>query len=634
MNRPLSLVVALVLFISTAPGQIPTAQIKIREKSGFLGMGGPRFIEVRLSDESRQLPLTDTSVNGGSYYVFICSPVGDWQFDNDFVNDDLPKLALAQGDQKFPVEWKSTYAEGDSSMLIGFSKQIRLDQKLQLEFTMDGTVNQADLQIPAQFWSGYSAFSELSSRANQAFASKDYRTCIAWCDQILEGASFTKFPQFASFRDLRTKSFELLSTNQQSAAWIVLTDTKEDLKAKIAAFDSSKPVFQFVIDSVARPSLNLSQADSGISRIITMTQQSLQWATRKRDSLQQALDDQNVRWILEGSVAGRMGFQYQNVLEALAYGFSSLDFSDTVAARLHCTISEEMRANLVKNNLVDSYETFVRLALERMARGLTLFTPEFLANVHRDSASFSLPYYSMLGAVNSYYAADFAKAKPMIFRIFRVCYDPEISARYDQMRIMIDLRRGEFPASALRLLNDAAATEAANPDAAGELYRQAIAIAPNFAYASFCLGRYYNRIGDPIRAQTFFERAYQGDSLYLGAYRESYNLFRRVGNYKPMIEVLTRALEAGNDYWEVHSNLGLAFMGDGDPARAIQQYELALAINPRSYTTSIQLGLAYQTVKNYQKAREYFNSAINIDPLRQEAVEYLGRLNELQRSGK
>ena len=92
--------------------------------------------------------------------------------------------------------------------------------------------------------------------------------------------------------------------------------------------------------------------------------------------------------------------------------------------------------------------------------------------------------------------------------------------------------------------------------------------------------------------------------------------------------------EKGDDYWETHSNLGLAYMGDGDPARAIQQYELALAINPRSYTTSIQLGLAYQTVKNYQKAREYFNNAINLDPLRQEAVEYLSKLNELQRSGK
>jgi tetratricopeptide (TPR) repeat protein len=124
------------------------------------------------------------------------------------------------------------------------------------------------------------------------------------------------------------------------------------------------------------------------------------------------------------------------------------------------------------------------------------------------------------------------------------------------------------------------------------------------------------------------------DSLYLSAYRESYNLYRKQGNYKPMIEVLTLALARGNDYWETNSTLGQAFMGDGDPARAIERYKRALELSPRSYQTSIQLGQAFQTVKDYQKAREYFNKAIEIDALRQEAVDALNRLNELQRTAR
>jgi hypothetical protein len=37
-------------------------------------------------------------------------------------------------------------------------------------------------------------------------------------------------------------------------------------------------------------------------------------------------------------------------------------------------------------------------------------------------------------------------------------------------------------------------------------------------------------------------------------------------------------------------------------------------------------------VKDYQKARECFNKAIEIDALRQEAVDALNKLNEQQRN--
>jgi len=101
-----------------------------------------------------------------------------------------------------------------------------------------------------------------------------------------------------------------------------------------------------------------------------------------------------------------------------------------------------------------------------------------------------------------------------------------------------------------------------------------------------------------------------------------------------MIEALTQALQHGNDYWETNINLGFAYMGDGDVAQAIQHFQRALDLSPKSYQTNIQLGLAYQTVKEYQKARDYFNKAIAIDPLRQEAVDFLQKLNDLQRAGK
>jgi tetratricopeptide (TPR) repeat protein len=57
-------------------------------------------------------------------------------------------------------------------------------------------------------------------------------------------------------------------------------------------------------------------------------------------------------------------------------------------------------------------------------------------------------------------------------------------------------------------------------------------------------------------------------------------------------------------------------------------------LNPNNYQTNVQIGLAYQTAKDYQKARDYYNKAIFIDPHRLEAVESLQKLDELQKAGR
>jgi len=85
----ISLLFFFVFFVFAAPGQVPTAQIKIQEKSGFLGMGDPRFIEVQLSNEFMEMPLNDLNVNAGQFYFFVCSPIGDWLFDSDFPEEEL-----------------------------------------------------------------------------------------------------------------------------------------------------------------------------------------------------------------------------------------------------------------------------------------------------------------------------------------------------------------------------------------------------------------------------------------------------------------------------------------------------------------------------------------------------------------
>jgi tetratricopeptide (TPR) repeat protein len=323
------------------------------------------------------------------------------------------------------------------------------------------------------------------------------------------------------------------------------------------------------------------------------------------------------------------------MIEALAYAFSSLDFADTTRGSLNVSLPPDIQARLAKYEITESFETFIRQSAQRLQERKALFPPEFLSNLQKDSAAFALPFYPALKAVSDFYAGNFSSTIEEIFEIFRTSHDLELSGRFDQMRAVIGLRQRGVPSDVLRILDEAAAAEkAGNNELATERYQEASRIAPDVAYASYMWGKFFARTGDPIRALTFFERAYQLDTLYLSAYREAYSLYRKSGNFKPMVEVLTRAIGHGNDYWEMHFSLGVAYMGDGDLARAIVHFERALELSPNSYQTNIQLGLAHQTAKNYQKAREYFNRAINIDPVRQEAVNFLDKLNELQKSGR
>ncbi|MEK7670287.1 MAG: tetratricopeptide repeat protein, partial [Bacteroidota bacterium] len=205
----------------------------------------------------------------------------------------------------------------------------------------------------------------------------------------------------------------------------------------------------------------------------------------------------------------------------------------------------------------------------------------------------------------------------------------------DYMRILIEVRQGRAPAEVFKLVAEAEEAAGKKDDqGAKDKFEQARIIAPNFGYPLFALGKYHARVNDPFRAINAFQRAYQLDSLYFSAYRECYNLYRRQGSYKPCVEVLTLAIQRGNDYWEMNYKLGEALKGDADYARAIQSFEHALAISPRNYQTNIQLGLAFQEMKNYPKARDFFNKALDIDSQRQDAVDYLQKLMELQRGGK
>ena len=634
-SRFLFLLSGLLCIATLLNAQAPSAQLKIKSKSGFLGMGGPRTVKIELSNENRQQPLISDNVNSGQYFYFLVSPVEDWQLDEAFVKEELSSMNVYQNEKKISFAWRGEIIQGgNNSVLFGFPKTFFLNLPFLFQDSINEVENQVEFTVPQEYWPGYTMVSALAKQAETAATEKHYKPAISSYEQILSNADYKIFTQYNEYKSKRIQCFEKYYDETSVSFQTASTNTQMDLKPRIALMDDFKHTFNYILDSLPRSDWNIGSLDTTIAPTLNRCRISLAQVTGIRDSLQHAFDDQNIRWIIDGSATSKNGYRYTYMIETLAAAFSSLNFADTLSTELKIRIPEEFQTRLTKYNDTESYETFIRICNERWQTHLPIFPIDFLPNLKKDTISFSLPYYFILKAVNDYYYGNFAGAKQEIIQIFRMCYDHETISRFDMLRVVITIREQHISPEVMKMFDEAEQFEKVKDmQSAQDKYRQITLIAPNFAFGFYTLGKFYMRSGDPIRANYSFQRAYQIDTMYLSAYYESYNLFLRQSNFKEIINVLTTALSKGNDFWEINYNLGIAFLGDADPARAIQSFERALTLNPRSYKTNIQIGLAYQNVKNYQKAREYFNNAIGIDPTKQEAVDFLTKLNELQRTG-
>lgn len=611
-----------------------SVQIKVRESKLF-GLKGERFAKFELANETHVLPLSSDNVNAGPYYFFQFHPVGDWPIDGDFVQEELPKLLLVQNNQSFQISWKSDVFTDSAggSIVVGYPKDLKINLPFSVQFGLDGTASKADLIIPQKYWPGYSALMNALKDAADDVSEKKYKDAIVVYERLMRADSLIIFPQTKDLASRRSQCFDGVIADMWSSFMTTYRTAASSPKEKISLIDMLTPQAQFVIDSLPSVQLKVSPTDSLVATILSSAQDVLYKVRSTRDSLQRAQDDLTVRWISEGAATGKNGPQFERMIEVLANAFSSLDFADTTVHALSLSLPPELRTQLQKNNLQESYDIFVRQSSERYQKRHPLFPPGFLSNLQKDTASFSLPFYHMLNAVQEYTSGVFPGALASIRAIFQTCYDLELSRRFDQMRILINLRQRGMRLEIMNLLQEAAkAEQAGDKDAASEHYTTALRLSPDFAYAAYLCGKLYARSGDPIRARSFFERAYELDSCYLNAYRDAWMLYQAAGNYKGMAGVVSQAINRGNDFWETNINLGIAYLGEGDLQHAIKQFERALQFSPNNYQTTVQLGLAYQAANDLQKARDYFNKAIFIDPHRMEAVEFLQKLDELQKA--
>jgi tetratricopeptide (TPR) repeat protein len=608
-------------------------KLKIAEKSGLFNMGGARFIRLTLSTKKSETNLTCENVNSGTHYYFLLQNEGSWKIDPDFLNENLPQLSLTQDSLRLHPDFiDDIIANGDSTIvLIGFQKTFALNKPFAFEYPLDKGVAKVEVNVPQEYWAGYSKVTKYFDAGDKALNTLRYKEAIANFNTILGDQGLAIFPTYSTAREKRLEGFNKYFDEKFDSLSKTMANGG-DIKQKIAANAESIPKFQFVADSLADPSLGIPATDETITPLMEKARSAIQRSHAALDSLHQALDDFNVRWIIAGSSGGRIDFKYKYIIEALAYAFASVNFADSTAREMMFAMPEELSARLKKYNLEESYETFVRIASERWKNKSALFPPEFLVNLIKDSTQLPLPYYSVLAAVNDFYSSNFTNARKEIFQVMKTSYDHDLTNRMDDLRILIDTREKRIPNEVLVHMRDGeAAEEKGNTDGAAEHYKDAMLIAEDYAPAAFALGKLYDRIGDSYKANNFFQKAVSTDTLYYSAYRFLYTNYFKNSNFKPMIDLLTQALARGNDFYDIHYYLGIAYNGAALFDDAIKQYERALELNAKSTDANIQAGIAYQNLRLFVKAREYYTRAIQIDPENQTATENLKRLDELQK---
>ena len=596
-------------------------------------MGKAKVAIISLSTKNQDAVLNSDNVNAGHLYYFQMKDSGGWKIDEDFILEELPKLSIMQNGMTYALEPVSPVVkQGEHYELhLSSSKNLQLHMPVTFTVALEKNIESTEMLVPQSLWPGFKKFSNLKNEGEAALSAGKYSDALHAFEQLLSDRALAIFPDFepvyahryASYRDLfdgYVRSFD------ESLA------SDSETKQKITVTEEFLTKFTFVNDNAVKEQLVNMQTNDSTALLRDSAKSMVERTTFVLDSLNQALDEQTIRWIVLGSSAGKIDFKYKYVIETLTSAYLSMNFADTSVSKLKTIVGEDLTARLQKYSLLNSYETFLRVVNKRWSMREPMYPDGFLQNLGNDTAQFPLPYYSMLKAVEDFYKKDFASSKMEITQVMRKSYAYELTERIDQLRILINTIEKNVPMEVLQRIKDGyKAEERGDNDKAIEQYKDAILIAEDYAPAAFALGKLYDRNGDSYTANNFFQKAVTADSQYYTAYRFLYINFFKNANFKPMIDLLTLAINYGNDFFDIHYYLGIAYNGSAQFDLAIQQYERALELNSKSTDANIQAGISYQNMKSYTKAREYFRRAISIDPENQMATDNLKRLDELQK---
>ena len=161
---------------------------------------------------------------------------------------------------------------------------------------------------------------------------------------------------------------------------------------------------------------------------------------------------------------------------------------------------------------------------------------------------------------------------------------------------------------------------------------------PENAKARGQLGIAQYQLGKAREAEKSFRAALAGNPL---DYNTWYNLGELLLNHAngetsseavrrfraEAMECYLKAIELNPGHAQARYRVGVLLIGNGQFKEAIRHLETALRLDSRHVPTLVQLSLAYENLKQPERARAYLNKAYELDPLNKLVLFKLRRLS-------
>lgn len=145
-------------------------------------------------------------------------------------------------------------------------------------------------------------------------------------------------------------------------------------------------------------------------------------------------------------------------------------------------------------------------------------------------------------------------------------------------------------------------------------FEQAIALKSDDTLSNLMLAKAFEEIGQKEDAIKFYTKAanLEPDNILL---RESLaRLYFEQGNFKPAIEIFNKVILAYPDNLKARGYLGACLQATDNYLAAIEQYNYVVKYLPDSYSIVTNLGDSWLALKQYDKAREFYEKAKDLDP--------------------
>ena len=160
------------------------------------------------------------------------------------------------------------------------------------------------------------------------------------------------------------------------------------------------------------------------------------------------------------------------------------------------------------------------------------------------------------------------------------------------------------------------------------IFEQAAQLFPGSAWLQYGLGWALQESGKFQAARKAFARALElRDPFAEATLRLGYSYFAQ-GEYAESIRVYERLLDSQPDTYEAHYFLALSLVRLGTDAaeRALQHLRRAVALNPQSFDSRVELGRIYIEAGKLAEARNELELAVRLDPGQERTHYFLAQV--------